>query len=135
MPGQLVHRHKDARPDRGATAGRTASRPPTPASARTGSASSVDDHTWLVYAEELPEESLATAMAFLRRAWQSSATHGITIERIFIENGNCYRSRDFAAARAELGIRYRFTRPDPTDRRRTAGPSRWRAPCCRLATS
>jgi transposase InsO family protein len=71
----------------------------------------VDDHTRLAYAEELPDESPATTVAFLGRAWRFYAGHGITIERILTDNGGCYRSRDFAAACDELGIGHRFTRP------------------------
>jgi transposase InsO family protein len=71
----------------------------------------VDDHTRLAYAEELPDESPATAVAFLERTWRFYASHGITIERILTDNGTCYRSRAFAAACDELGIGHRFTRP------------------------
>lgn len=71
----------------------------------------VDDRTRLAYAEELPDESPATAVAFLWRARRFYAAHGITIERVLTDNGGCYRSRDFAAACDELGIGHRFTRP------------------------
>ena len=71
----------------------------------------IDDHTRLAYAEELPDEAPATTAAFLRRAWQFYAAHGIAIERILTDNGGCYRSRDFAVACDELGIGHRFTRP------------------------
>jgi transposase InsO family protein len=71
----------------------------------------IDDHSRLAYAEELADESPATTAAFLLRAWHFYAGHGITIERILTDNGGCYRSRAFAAACAELGIRHRWTRP------------------------
>ena len=71
----------------------------------------VDDHTRLAYAEELPDESPQTTAAFLHRAWRFYASHGITIERLLTDNGNGYRSADFAAACDELGIGHRFTRP------------------------
>jgi transposase InsO family protein len=71
----------------------------------------VDDHSRLAYAEELPDESPATAAAFLQRAFRFYASHGITIERVLTDNGTAYRSRGFAEACDELGIGHRFTRP------------------------
>lgn len=71
----------------------------------------VDDHTRLAYAEELPDESPATAAGFLERAWRFYAAHGIAIERVLTDNGTPYRSHAFALACDELGIGHRFTRP------------------------
>jgi transposase InsO family protein len=36
---------------------------------------------------------------------------GITIERVLTDNGACYRSREWAAACAQLGITHKRTRP------------------------
>jgi transposase InsO family protein len=71
----------------------------------------IDDHSRLAYAEELPDESPATTIAFLDRARGFYAGHGIAVERILTDNGNPYRSRDFLAACAARGIRPRRTRP------------------------
>jgi len=71
----------------------------------------IDDHSRLAYAEELTDESPATTVGFLERAWRFYAAHGITIERILTDNGNPYRSRQFRATCAELGISPRRTRP------------------------
>ncbi|MGD0019065.1 MAG: IS481 family transposase [Candidatus Limnocylindrales bacterium] len=71
----------------------------------------IDDFSRLAYAEELPDESATTTAAFLRRAWRFYADHGITIERLLTDNGNCYRSRAFAEACDELGLGHRWTRP------------------------
>jgi transposase InsO family protein len=71
----------------------------------------IDDHSRLAYAEELPDESPATTIAFLDRAQGFFAGHGIAVERILTDNGNAYRSRDFIAACAERGIARRRTRP------------------------
>jgi len=71
----------------------------------------VDDHTRLAFAEELPDETPATAAGFLHRAWRFYASHGITIERILTDNGGCYRSAAFAEACDALGVGHRFTRP------------------------
>ena len=71
----------------------------------------VDDHSRLAYAEELADESPATTVAFLDRARRFYADHGISVERVLTDNGTAYRSRLFAAACAERGIRHRRTRP------------------------
>ncbi len=59
--------------------------------------SAVDGFSRLAYTEALPDETAATAIAFLRRARGFFATHGIThLERIVTDNGACYRAHDFA---------------------------------------
>lgn len=42
-------------------------------------------------------------MAYYRRL-------GVTIDRLLTDNGSAFRSKDFAAACKELGIRHKFTR-------------------------
>jgi transposase InsO family protein len=71
----------------------------------------LDDHSRLAYTEILPDERKETAAAFLARAhaWYTAA--GITIERVISDNGSCYRSRDWAATCASLGIIPKRTRP------------------------
>jgi transposase InsO family protein len=71
----------------------------------------VDDATRMAYAEVLQDERGATATAFLRRAVAWFESLGIVVERVLSDNGSCYRSRQHAAALAELGIRHLFTRP------------------------
>jgi transposase InsO family protein len=64
----------------------------------------VDDHSRLAYAEILPNEQGTTCAAFLLRAGQFFANHGITISQVISDNAKNYtRSRDFQAAIAELG--------------------------------
>lgn len=59
--------------------------------------SAVDGFSRLAYTEALPDETAATAVAFLRRARAFFAAHGIThLERIVTDNGACYRAHDFA---------------------------------------
>lgn len=61
--------------------------------------SAIDGHTRLDYTEALDDEKGATAAAFLDRAREWFAVHGITtIERIVTDNGACYRSKVFAEA-------------------------------------
>jgi len=71
----------------------------------------LDDHSRLACTEILADERKGTACAFLRRAHTWYAARGITIERILSDNGSCYKSRDWAAACAQLGITRKYTRP------------------------
>jgi len=71
----------------------------------------LDDYSRLAYTEVLPDETRQTAVAFLARATAWYAAAGITIERVLSDNGSCYRSRDWAATCAELGIVHKRTRP------------------------
>lgn len=71
---------------------------------------SVDDHSRLVYSEQLLDERKETAAAFWVRACAFFAAYGITDTAVMTDNGPCYRSHAFAAA---LGphIKHRRTRP------------------------
>jgi transposase InsO family protein len=71
----------------------------------------IDDATRLAYAEVLPDEKAATAIAFLGRAIAFYARHGITVERVMTDNGGAYRSAIHALACRALGIRHLRTRP------------------------
>jgi transposase InsO family protein len=71
----------------------------------------IDDYSRLAYAEVLPDEKAATAIAFLRRALAFYRRHGITVERLLTDNGSAYRSKLHAIACRALGIRHLRTRP------------------------
>jgi transposase InsO family protein len=71
----------------------------------------IDDATRLAYAEVLSDEKAATAVAFLTRATEFFARHGITVERVLTDNGSPYRSAIHAIACRTLGIRHLRTRP------------------------
>ena len=71
----------------------------------------IDDASRLAYVEILDDERQASAVAFLERAVAFYARHGIKIQRLMTDNGNCYRSHLFAAARRRYGIRHSFTQP------------------------
>jgi transposase InsO family protein len=75
--------------------------------------SMVDDHSRLAYSEILPDEKGPTCAAFLLRAAEHFVSYGITtIERVITDNHLSYRrSRDFAAAIADLGAKHIFIRP------------------------
>ena len=71
----------------------------------------IDDASRLAYTEILPDERKESAVAFLGRALAWFARHGITVERIMTDNGNCYRSHLFRQACAAAGIRHLRTKP------------------------
>jgi transposase InsO family protein len=71
----------------------------------------IDDHSRLAFSRMLSNQKTDTAIAFLRDAVAFYAQRGIRIRRLLTDNGSCYRSHQFRAACAQLGIRHRFTRP------------------------
>ena len=71
----------------------------------------VDDYSRLAYAEVLPDEKAATAIAFLRRALTYYRRHGIRVERVLTDNGGAYISTIHAVACRSLGVRHLRTRP------------------------
>jgi transposase InsO family protein len=71
----------------------------------------IDDASRLAYTEILPDETKASAIAFLDRALAWFARHGVTAERIMTDNGSAYRSHDFRHRLAQAGIRHLRTRP------------------------
>jgi transposase InsO family protein len=71
----------------------------------------IDDACRLAYSEILPDERKESATAFLERALAWFARHGVAVERIMTDNGNCYRSQMFRQACARHGLRHLWTRP------------------------
>lgn len=71
----------------------------------------IDDATRVAYVEIYPDEGRVSATAFAVRAVRYFARRGIAVRRIMTDNGNGYRSHDFAAALGAHGIRHLRTRP------------------------
>ena len=71
----------------------------------------IDDHSRLAFAQLLPDQTARSAILFLHAALAFFAKHGIQVQRIYSDNGSCYRSRAMRAAAAMLGLKHRFTRP------------------------
>jgi transposase InsO family protein len=71
----------------------------------------IDDHSRLAYVEVHRDETGATAVAFLQKALQWFAQHGVHVVRLMSDNGSCYRSRVFAEALRQHAIRHIRTRP------------------------
>ncbi|GAB3249393.1 MULTISPECIES: IS481 family transposase [Arthrobacter] len=70
----------------------------------------VDDHSRLVYSEELPDEKKETAAGFWNRANSFFNDAGIDVKRVLTDNGSCYRSHAFKDALGE-DIKHKRTRP------------------------
>jgi transposase InsO family protein len=71
----------------------------------------VDDHSRLAYSEILPDEKGTTCAAFLTRAADYFAAHGIDrIERVMTDNAWAYRY-SLRSTCAALGARQKFIRP------------------------
>ena len=73
----------------------------------------VDDHSRLAYSEILPDEKGATCAAFILRAAEHFAGHGITtIERVITDNHfSSRRSTDVKNAMTALGATHKFIKP------------------------
>jgi transposase InsO family protein len=71
----------------------------------------IDDYSRLAYAEVLPDETAASAIAFLRRALAFFARHGIRVQRVMTYNGSAYRAHKHRLACHQLGLKHLFTRP------------------------
>ncbi|GLY20258.1 hypothetical protein Kisp01_72720 [Kineosporia sp. NBRC 101677] len=65
----------------------------------------IDGFSRLAYAEHLPDEKAATAIAFMTRARAWFRAHGIErITRVVTDNGACYRAGVFLRALNTLGV-------------------------------
>ncbi len=71
----------------------------------------IDDHSRLAFAALFPDQTAHSAIAFLHAALAFFAQHGVQAQRIYSDNGSCYRALAEAAAAAALGLKHRFTRP------------------------
>jgi len=71
----------------------------------------IDDHSRLAFAQLLPDQTARSAIAFLHAALAFFARHGVTAQRIYSDNGSCYRAAAMRDAVAPLGLKHRFTRP------------------------
>ncbi len=71
----------------------------------------LDDHSRLAYAEICQDETGPTAAAVLHRAVAWFTARGVTARRVLTDNGGCYRSYQWTAACAALGLTPKRTRP------------------------
>ena len=73
--------------------------------------SAIDDHSRLAFAQLLPDETAASAIAFLHAALAFFQKHGVKTQRVYSDNGSCSRAHAMRATVAALGLKHRFTRP------------------------
>jgi hypothetical protein len=81
----------------------------------------IDDHSRIGFADIRPDEKKESAVAFLKTAIAWYASLGITVERVMIDNGPCYKSfawRDVCEKRASS-----TSEPNPIRQRQTERPS------------
>ena len=70
----------------------------------------VDDHARIAFTAMHPDERKDSAVQFLRDAVAYYAKLGVSIKRLLTDNGSAFRSKLFAPACEELGIKHKFTR-------------------------
>ena len=58
-----------------------------------------------------PTRNKESAVAFLKAAVAYYASLGVAIARVMTDNGSCYRSKAFAQACRDLGLKHVRTRP------------------------
>jgi transposase InsO family protein len=71
----------------------------------------IDDHSRFAFAQLLPDQTSHSAITFLHAALAFFTNHGIQTQRVYSDNGSCYRSGAMQAAVLALGLKHRFTRP------------------------
>jgi len=71
----------------------------------------VDDHARLGFTQLKPDEGAARAVSFLHAAIKYFAGLGVTVRRVLTDNGSAFRSKQFARACGQLGLKHSFTRP------------------------
>src|SRR5205823_11920989 len=71
----------------------------------------IDDHSRLAFACLLPDEKTPSVLDALHQAVTFYKTHGIKIQRVLTDRGSTYRSKLFASACRQLGLRHHFTKP------------------------
>ena len=71
----------------------------------------IDDASRVAFSRIMKSERKACAVAFLKAAVAYYKSLGVTILRVMTDNGSCYRSRAFAKACRQLGIKHVRTKP------------------------
>jgi transposase InsO family protein len=71
----------------------------------------IDDASRVAFSQILPNERKESAVAFLKAALAYYASLGVTVSRVMTDNGSCYRSKAFARACRDLGLKHIRTKP------------------------
>ena len=67
---------------------------------------SIDDASRIAFSQILPNEKQESAVAFLKAAVAYYASLGVAIARVMTDNGSCYRSKAFARACRDVGLKH-----------------------------
>jgi transposase InsO family protein len=70
----------------------------------------VDDHARVGFTDMYPDECKASAVQFLRNTAAYFKSLGVCVRRLLTDNGSAFRSKDFAKACKQLGLKHQFTR-------------------------
>jgi len=70
----------------------------------------VDDHARIGFTDMYPDERIGSAEQFLRNAVAYFKSLGVVVRRVLTDNGGVFRSKDFATACQQLGVKHKFTR-------------------------
>jgi transposase InsO family protein len=71
----------------------------------------IDDHARTAFTEMHPDERTPSAVQFLHNCVAYFRSLGVQVQRLLTDNGSAFRSRDFAQACRQLGVKHQFTRP------------------------
>ena len=71
----------------------------------------IDDASRIARTDIFPNEKAISAVAFLKATIAYYISLGITVTRVMTDNGSCYKSKDFARACRDLGLKHIRTRP------------------------
>jgi transposase InsO family protein len=71
----------------------------------------VDDHARLGFTDMYPDEGKSSAVQFLQNTVGYFHSLGVSPKRILTDNGSAFRSKSFAAACRDLGLKHGFTKP------------------------
>ena len=71
----------------------------------------IDDNSRLSFSQIHPDEKAVSAVAHLKAAVAWYASLGVRVLRVMTDNGSCYRSKAFANACKDLGLKHLRTKP------------------------
>jgi transposase InsO family protein len=71
----------------------------------------IDDHARIGFTDMYPDEGKASAVQFLQNTVAYFRSLGVLAKRVLTDNGSAFRSKAFAAACRDLGLKHSFTRP------------------------
>ncbi len=71
----------------------------------------VDDHARIGFTDLYADEGKASAVQFLHNTVAYFRSLGVRVRRVLTDNGSAFRSKAFAKACRDLGLKHSFTRP------------------------